>query len=541
LTAYGGHPSWIHDQADSMQRFEEAVQILDSIGARRLSARTKRALAARTTYEGSSERSFNLTLEALGLIDAEDHLLRFQLYRVLTENALVGGSILELEFARAALASAQLSESATLLSDAHLKLAGLQADAGELDAADANLRLSEEWVTEIPDERGREVFGFTQNLSMARILLRCGETEAGIRKLHDGLGAIDDESIDVSFRQRYHLELARAYFGLGDIDTATQEFANAVAAVELEDDVLTASACLTFDEFHRGIYEAAIAFELDRNNDKTAWDYVQRYKNKLLAELDQDYSASADTFRTQISTISDDWSGLDRHTVLEYTLLEDRIVIWVVSQNGLNVHSVPVARDFLQEEVGRYLRLLACISEHAELDRLSQQLHRWLIEPVSGLIEPGASIVIVPDRILHRLPFAALKSPQGRYLNEVYVLNETPSTAYFMAENQASEQEHKLVLLGSREQSTSITNELRSVESTYPGIETIDGFDITPTVVLDAISGASLLIYAGHSAVDGSNAATSAIQLDGSDTENNVVTAIEIVNRQMAPNALVVL
>lgn len=68
---------------------------------------------------------------------------------------------------------------------------------------------------------------------------------------------------------------------------------------------------------------------------------------------------------------------------------------------------------------------LACNLE----DKCLQSLYLILIEPIKDLLpsDPEASVVFVPYRSIHSVPFSALKSPDGKYLIEKHTLSTVHS------------------------------------------------------------------------------------------------------------------
>jgi hypothetical protein len=75
----------------------------------------------------------------------------------------------------------------------------------------------------------------------------------------------------------------------------------------------------------------------------------------------------------------------------------------------------------------------------------------------------------------------------------------------------------------------------------YEDIESFDGPEVSRALFLETMADASLFHYAGHSALDGTNALSSSILLDGNVEGPNTVRASEIASRRLATNALVVL
>jgi CHAT domain-containing protein len=78
--------------------------------------------------------------------------------------------------------------------------------------------------------------------------------------------------------------------------------------------------------------------------------------------------------------------------------------------------------------VRRFRAAIAGQAPLAEVLPQAQGLYHRLLAPARGEIR-GDRIVIVPHAILHYLPFAALRSPAGRWLVEDFALSTLPSAS----------------------------------------------------------------------------------------------------------------
>lgn len=103
--------------------------------------------------------------------------------------------------------------------------------------------------------------------------------------------------------------------------------------------------------------------------------------------------------------------------LVAYWVARDRLVAWVVNAGGASVAQVPVSRHRLEETVSRYLENLRSPglaedaamkgAEEAHLE-LGQQLHRWLVGGLPAAARRARRWILVPDGVLHYLPFEAL-------------------------------------------------------------------------------------------------------------------------------------
>jgi len=107
--------------------------------------------------------------------------------------------------------------------------------------------------------------------------------------------------------------------------------------------------------------------------------------------------------------------------ILQYAVLKDNIIIWVVAKDKFFTASTSVPVGDLQKKVTAFNDLISRCSER-DLETFyaeSDSLYQLLISPVEAAVDPNRPLCIVPDKILNYLPFAALR-PQstGEYLIE---------------------------------------------------------------------------------------------------------------------------
>jgi CHAT domain-containing protein len=94
--------------------------------------------------------------------------------------------------------------------------------------------------------------------------------------------------------------------------------------------------------------------------------------------------------------------------------------------------AVPIAAaDSLTGQIARFVALIARgETAHAE----SEALNALLLEPVLARLPAGVTrLVIVPDGPLHRVPWDALRLPDGKYLVERYAVALSPSAGVLAA------------------------------------------------------------------------------------------------------------
>ena len=91
--------------------------------------------------------------------------------------------------------------------------------------------------------------------------------------------------------------------------------------------------------------------------------------------------------------------------VVSYCLLDDRLLIFVLKGQALDVAEVKVSRSELERNVKTFRGKLTSFSP---VEDVAEALYAQLVEPVKDAF--GADVLIVPDGPLHFLPFAALRN-----------------------------------------------------------------------------------------------------------------------------------
>jgi CHAT domain-containing protein len=100
------------------------------------------------------------------------------------------------------------------------------------------------------------------------------------------------------------------------------------------------------------------------------------------------------------------------------------VTVFVVQQEGIQARVLPPLGETV-ERIGRLAGLLSAGKDPAPLDG---ELGAMLLEPVVTLLKAGVTrLVIIPDGPLHRLPFDALRLPDGRLAVERFAIAIAPS------------------------------------------------------------------------------------------------------------------
>lgn len=544
LTARSADPTITSDNERQLQTLQEAVDLLVSIDAHREAARALNYLAVAYLLAGDFETSMNIAYRTLSFTPKSDHLRRAQLFLMLgTEVHRLGLPEYASPLAEKALLEANSASNPTLVSFVTSNLALFHALSGNASLANGYFQAAKKSNSEIKTLRERELSDLDLNLLCARIRTAGGnlsEVENCLRQNMHILRRLPG-------RLPYYLvqtllQLGETHALQRQFDQARQDFQDAADVLENDDVYLAAGGLrMAFENERRSLYERAIAFEYDHGGKDKAWEYTQRYRSKLFLEFLGRLNPGVEAIRGVAIDRSKVQQLIPPNVqVVEYVVLQDRLLIWLVSNKSFVTTTVPVTRAELERRVADFLKRTQDKGTN-KFQQQAQDLHRLLIEPIESQLDLNSTLAIVPDQALHRLNFPSLYSQSKKsYLVERHTLLESPSLTSLLSGEASTPSRDNAVGFGAQTDDTNATAELTSLQKYYSGIKSFNGPAALKTAFLSSLSSTGVLHYAGHSQ-DASDPLRSAILLDGNREGPNSVTAVDITKVRMPPNSVVIL
>ncbi len=198
--------------------------------------------------------------------------------------------------------------------------------------------------------------------------------------------------------------------------------------------------------------------------------------------------------------------------IVSYALLPRRLLIAVRAGGTRKIAAASVSRSELESRCQRLFALLATGASDAAIRDETDWLSSRLIAPVANWLPKGSQLVIVADRALHLVPFAALRDPlSGEYLVEQHAIRYA-SSASEGASPVASDRllprtAGRVTVLapgaGSAEGVAlpalpAARAEARSVAALYPGARLLEGLQANRGAFLQALRDSDILHFAGH-------------------------------------------
>jgi CHAT domain-containing protein len=134
-------------------------------------------------------------------------------------------------------------------------------------------------------------------------------------------------------------------------------------------------------------------------------DWVIELRRSNPAFLELQYPESYDAARVQRE------AARRGSAIIEYSLGERRSEAWLVTGNGFEMVSLP-SRAVIEKEVRQFRDVAASRPRGGAALQAwrvtAERLYGMLIEPVRRRLPPGQPLIVVPDGILHYLPFEVL-------------------------------------------------------------------------------------------------------------------------------------
>ena len=352
------------------------------------------------------------------------------------------------------------------------------------------------------------------------VLWRASEPAAAIAALDQSIEFLERQNSGIRLPDAY-LQRARAFRAAGQSDRAIEDYRAALRKI---------------DEQRKSLGEEALSLAfLDvaaRTIDETIDLHLERGEvSPAFAVADRARAMEPATYR--LGEVP------DGTVVIEYAMLPDSLAIFCVTRGGIVAERVPIDRSALAARVLSFARRL---QTRQDVSKEAVSLHGLLIAPVASTIAGARELVLVPDRELSMLPFAALHDG-SRYLIESHSLRVAPSAARAPDRPAVPAAASNAVVIA--DPATDRAPRLPGSRREAEGIAAIHGASIlqdreaTPDRVAEAIASSSLVHYAGHA--DSSAETYGALLLASIGDDSGLLSAGRIARLELRGRPLVVL
>lgn len=366
-----------------------------------------------------------------------------------------------------------------------------------------------------------------------------------------------------------HKGLLFCYLSQNDTARSQQEIATILPLIEeFRKGISEENNRNTFFETEQNVYDSVIDFEVSRlNNPEQAFQYLQDSRARSLLDLlNKDAEAVDDPLDPKIiaHSVAQPESAEaikeklpDGTQLVQYAVLEDKTLIWVISKGEIALRQSSISRRDLNETIQRYLSVIVKPpNDRTEEIALAKQLYTFLIQPIETLLDNKKIICIIPDKNLSYIPFSALISPSSqKYLIEDYVVTTSESPSVFLmcsrnATQKAQVKEERLLSVGNPRFDRAAFPDLDDLPNAKREAQEIaskynDGFPLleanaTVAAVKSEMPRSDVVHLALHSVLDNDLPLNSSLLLSGSGTQSEL-HAYEVYKLGLERTRLVVL
>jgi CHAT domain-containing protein len=505
--------------ADALGEYRAAEAILRPLGERQNLGGIYSLIAETLDYLGQSRLSWSYRDQALAV-------LRFYPSSVQLQNLLRDGVrvLLGASEPRAALyfqkecaLTAASSGNAVTAADAYLQGCRIEQNLGRQAAARADLGRAREQIGGIAGGTLRERM-LADSAWVSGTLE--GETDArrGLALLTEAADYYGARHLDLNL-EPVLLARARLWLVTGADRSAEADLRQGIERFEsrrgtITDRSLRLSSLQTAVE----LFDEMMSLQVDRRHDvRAAFDYAERARAALsFPSTAEGRRAGAPASATALpGSLSGRLSEMiDRPIVIEYAVLADRLYIWSFDRHGFRFLDRHINMQALREKAYRFIADLRRGAPAGELAPFASSLFDELVAPLAAKLETGSPLIIVPDKFLNGIPFAALLDrTTKRYLLEDHPVSMAPQASLLLDRSARRPPAprldgRKVLLVASplfnRQEFPWLAplpgadQEVARVAAVYPGAVVIQGKAATRAAFIAALMDASVLHFVGH-------------------------------------------
>lgn len=356
----------------------------------------------------------------------------------------------------------------------------------------------------------------------------------------------DNSYVNRGNLEQIYLARARAYLALGDNLSAKSDLKTSINESErIRSNIEDQQRRISFFEKPQSIYEEMIKLETKLNNTEMAFNYAEKARARTLLDIidghgfvsssntssDLVFSGAAENLNvTKIQQI------LPKDVALiEYSILPEQIFIWVLTKENIRSVNIPIQSKLI-DNLSNNLVIAFNKNSH-DILKASQSLFSIIFQPVIPLLTDKSRLVVVPDKSLFKIPFAALMNPDtGRYLIEDYAVAVTPSANVYVRglkrnKELAKHLPNNILVIGNPSFDVSehpnlsslpfAETEAKEIAALYPDHQLLLRNSATKSSFLNLSKNFSIIHFAGHGIVDDGNPMDSKLILATTPKEND--------------------
>lgn len=441
---------------------------------------------------------------------------------------------------------------------------------GDFAQARVWLNRGRERAEMIDDESSRKRMIAYYFLESGYLERRAGDFEKSRQFYDEAVGLYETMQMPAKLYEAQKGRL-QTYLALGqNAELEEQIFVTRKLTDDYREKILEEQERTSFFDTEESVYDIAVDYKFGSGEYEQAYNYAEASSSRSLLDwLQKGAKISGDKEKVKIwleesasplmlSEIRERMPG--NVQILQYSVLDDKVLIWLVSKEKFVVVASAIRSAELSEKVENYLELLKRKDDNAQSDarQLARELYGLLINPILGQLNPAQEICLIPSKVLFSLPFAAIVSPSEKPLLVEFNIFYAPSANVFLHCTENARQKdnpinESLLSIGNpafdRQNFDDLPdlptaeNEAREIAALYDEPKTFFGPDATKNALKNSIKDAHIIHFAGHYVVVPEAPLSSYLLLgkSGKNAEDGILTNSELVDKKLPRSKLVVL
>lgn len=334
----------------------------------------------------------------------------------------------------------------------HVDLGVIYGSQRNYEEATKNVRAALELAQGISSKATRDDTAAYSSLQLGHLYRQAGEFNRAITSYDEVLKTYEGADYP-AFRYAAHKGKLLACLAQGGCAGVQQEI---VATLDLFENyrskILEQENKFVFFDAEQDVYDAVIEYESEINRNSTAaFDYSERSRARsLLGQTTESVADRANSHhpKPREAVSSHPLSSMEiaqrmpaEVQLLQYSVLPDKVLIWLVSPAGIQSFEHKIDAGDLRNKVSAYLQLLSSppVDNEEAVRNASAEFYDLLIKPAEAALDGKKQLCIVPDKALNYLPYAAfLSRASGKYLTQEYALTRAPSTTLFIVSSESA-------------------------------------------------------------------------------------------------------
>lgn len=539
----------------SLDQYKRALNITKQAHQAQDTANLQLLIADELTLLGESLESRRYLQLALGL---SGYVLKRRWVVTLLEDAawtasLLGKPSASFQFLDEAVDTALQDHKPPVLCDALLARARAHHEQADDAGSLVDIEAAESWLTRIQDAP-------IHLLMEAQFLEARGDAES----VSDPDRVVADLGIALRDRAqsgagtattRLYSKRGRAYLKMGRFDRAEADFLAGIQEFESHRaSVPEEQVRISYFDQSRDVFDDMIALQATvRRNPEQALEFSERSRARELLDM----ATRRERARPAVYLDTMGRRLPENLEILYYSVLQDQVLVFIISNKGTLTSRLKVRTSDLERDSEDLLGAMK--SDKDVFGTYASRLYDVLIRPLEDSLTPFKSLVIVPDKFLHRLPFAALLNKEsGRFLIEDHALAISPSLSLLAHDPDLNTLFNghlgvSALVVGNPELDRDRISDLPSlpgseseakqIAAIYSESEVLIGKNATKRKFLDAIGQYAIVHFGGHSVSNEEFPLLSQLLLapDSAAGDDGALMAHELYAREFTKTQLVVL